>query len=463
MKRVLVLIPVLLLLMQCAFAQISTYPWTEDFESNSFETNGWTTSIISGSAEWGLGAGDSHGSALSSAHSGSVNAIISNSIRVGDTAMLLSPVFARPSNMDTLELSFFYANPQWSSDYDYLIVKLVNGVNETDLVSIEEYHDDWVEMNLQLLVSELPENFQIKFLGIPKYGYGFLLDDVKLMEKTGGSDPEVVIVDTYPWTEDFESFSFETNGWTTSIVAGSAFWAIGAGDAQGSALTLGHSGEYNAIISNHQASGDTAMLLSPVFARPDADGTMKISFYYANPAWDGDYDVLVVKYIDAYNSSTLLTIENNNEEWTLATIELPISSVAETFQIGFVGVPRYGHGFLIDDVVLDYYEGIVEVTPIDTYPWCEDFESGVLGANGFTASIVSGSVNWHIGTGAVSESYFTDANSGSYNAIINNSSHSSDTACLLSPVFARPDNIDTLELSFYFANLNWGDDVDCKV
>ena len=456
MKRVLVIIPLLLLLVQCAFAQISTYPWTEDFESNSFETNGWTTSVLTGSAEWGIGTGGTgYNNPLEAANGGNYNAIISNEQNSGDTAMLLSPVFARPNADGPIEISFYYANPKWSNDYDVLIVKYIDAENSSTLLIIEDYNDDWTLATIELPISSVAATFQIGFVGVPRYGYGFLLDDIEInVEGIIGGTP----INTYPWSDDFESFSFETNGWTTSILAGSAFWAVGAGDAQGSALTLGHSGDYNAIISNSRTSGDTAMLLSPVFARPNADGTIKISFYYANPAWEGDYDVLIVKYIDAYNSSTLLTIENNNEEWTLANLELPVSSLAATFQIGFVGVPRYGHGFLIDDVELDFDETIVEETPIDTYPWCEDFESGVLGANGFTANIVSGSVNWHIGTGAVSDSYFDEAHSGSYNAIVNNSSHSSDTACLLSPVFVRPNNIDTLELSFYFANPDWSGD-----
>lgn len=459
MKRVLVIIPMLLMLVQCTFAQITTYPWTEDFESESFETNGWTDSIISGSAGWGIGTGGSgNGNPLETAHGGNYNAIINNSRNSGDTALLLSPVFARPNADGPIEISFYYANPKWSNDFDALIVKYIDAENSSTLLTIDEYHDEWTLATIELPISSVAATFQIGFVGVPRYGYGFLLDDIEInVEGIIGGTP----INTYPWTEDFESFSLETNGWTTSILSGSAFWAVGAGDAQGSIFTSGHGGEYNAIISNHQASGDTAMLLSPVFARPDADGTIKISFYYANPAWEGDYDVLIVRYIDAYNSSTLLTIENNNEEWTLATIDLPVSSLAETFQIGFVGVPRYGHGFLIDDVELDFDESsIIVVNPIDTYPWCEDFESGVLGANGFTASIVSGSVNWHLGTGAVSDSYFDEAHSGSYNAIVNSSSHNSDTACLLSPVFVRPNNIDTLELSFFFANLSWGNDFD---
>ena len=193
MKKVLVIIPMLLLLVQCAFAQINTYPWSEDFESNSFETNGWTTSIVTGSAEWRLGTGSANGGGLAVAHSGSANALISNTARLGDTAVLLTPVFVRPSDIDTLELSFYYANPAWGGDHDHMIVKLVDDTNETVLAEIQEYHDGWLRMRIQFVVSDLPENFQIAFVGIPKYGYGFLLDDVFLKEYEA---PVLDVVDT---------------------------------------------------------------------------------------------------------------------------------------------------------------------------------------------------------------------------------------------------------------------------
>lgn len=182
MKRVLVIIPVLLLMVQCAFAQISTYPWSEGFESGSFETNGWTTSVVSGSAEWIIGTGGTNESSFTNAHDGSYNALIFNTERYGDTAMLLSPLFVRPTDIDTLELSFFYANPDWGGDHDQMKVCLVNGSDETELEYVADYHDSWSKKRILFVVSDLPENFQIAFVGIPKWGYGFLLDDICLKE-----------------------------------------------------------------------------------------------------------------------------------------------------------------------------------------------------------------------------------------------------------------------------------------
>ena len=458
MKRVLVLIPVLLLFVQCAFAQISTYPWTEDFESNSFATNGWTTSIISGSAEWIISTGSSGGS-LSEAYSGSYNARISNGAYSGDTAVLLSPVFARPSNVDTLDLSFFYANPLWSPDYDFLIVKLVNGTNETELVSIEESHENWVEMNLQLPAEDLPGNFQIKFVGIPKYGRGFLLDDIELNWVEHTETP--VVVDTYPWNDDFESGSFDTKGWTTSILSGNADWIIETGGyGNNCPLTSANSGTYNARITNSRNEGDTAVLLSPVFVRPSNMDTLELSFFYANSKWESDYDHLVVKLVNGSNERELVSIEDYHDSWEEKILKLHVSELPENFQIAFVGIPKWGYGFLIDDVELNWIEHIDIPILVDTYPWSEDFESASFETNGWTTSIVSGSVNWYIGTGSASGGPLSSAHSGWFNARVYNSSHGADTAMLLSPVFVRPADIDTLELEFFYANPEWGSDYD---
>ena len=459
MKRVLLILSALLMFVQFTFAQINTYPWTEDFESNSFATNGWTTSIVAGDAEWTISTGAAEGGSPSEAYSGSYNARINNRRRDGDTAVLLSPVFVRPSNVDTLDLSFFYANPQWSGDYDRLVVKLVNGTNETELVSIEEYHDSWVEMNLHLFAEDLPSNFQIKFVGIPKYGYGFLIDDVELNWIEHTEAP--VVVDAYPWRDDFESGSFETKGWTTSILSGNAEWIIGTGGYENNCpLTSAYSGAYNARITNDSQEGDTAVLLSPIFVRPSNMDTLKLSFFYANPQWSGDYDHLVVKLVNGTNETELFRIEESHDSWEEKNLQLLAEDLPSRFQIKFVGIPKYGYGFLLDDVELDWIEHIDAPIVVDTYPWNEDFESGSFETNGWNTSIVSGSVNWTIGTGAANGGSLSVAHGGSYNALISNGSYDADTAVLLSPVFVRPADIDTLELEFYYANPAWGSDYD---
>ena len=362
MKRVLVIMPVLLLLVQCVFAQINTYPWTEDFESNSFATNGWNTSIISGSAEWGLGTGDSH-STLASAHSGTTNAIISNSEYEGDTALLLSPVFARPNVGGTIKISFYYASPDWSGDFDELIVKYIDAENSSTLLTIAEITYEWTLATIDLPVSGLAETFQIGFVGVPKYGYGFLLDDVTL-----DFEESTFEVDTYPWCEDFEIASLALAGWTSSILSGSANWRLGAGTENSGSLTSAHSSSTNALISNTASHGDTAVLVSPVFVRPTGIDTLDLTFYYANPIWGSDYDNMIVKLIDGTDETELAVIGDYHDNWTRMKCPLVVSELPENFQIAFVGIPHWGYGFLIDDVCIQQYEApVLDVIDTETY------------------------------------------------------------------------------------------------
>lgn len=358
----------LLLLVQCAFAQISTYPWTEDFESNSFETNGWTTSIISGNADWGIGTGGTgNGNPLETAHGGNYNAIINNGRTSGDTTMLLSPVFARPNMDGTIEISFYYANPKWSNDYDVLIVKYIDAQKDSTLLIVEDYNDEWTSATVELPVSSLAATFQIGFVGVPRWGYGFLLDDINFDFE---ESPVVVVnpIDTYPWCEDFESGVLETNGFAASILSGSVNWHLGTGAVSGSSFFSAHSGSYNAIISNESHNADTAMLLTPVFERPNNIDTLELSFYFANLSWGNDFDRLIVKYRDETGDSLLLSITNSNSRWTRKKIQLPVADLAETFQIAFYGMPSYGYGFLLDDICMDEYVApVLDVIDTDTY------------------------------------------------------------------------------------------------
>ena len=172
-------------------------------------------------------------------------------------------------------------------------------------------------------------------------------------------------VNSYPWSEDFESGSFDTKGWTQTVISGSESWHLRNGAHPNSEITA-HSGSYNAYISNSSYNNDTTLLLSPVFSRPDFD-TLVVSFWYANPQWASDFDDLIVKYIDAENSREVLTINDSHNGWTRANIIFKSSELAETFQIGFYGIPHYGYGFIIDDVSLKEHHVVIDTEETDSY------------------------------------------------------------------------------------------------
>ena len=77
-----------------------------------------------------------------------------------------------------------------------------------------------------------------------------------------------------------------------------------------------------------------------------------LSFYYAQPAWDGTQDILKVYYKNVKDGEWLLIpgTEYNNEvrQWKKQTLSLP--DLSKTYQIMFEGTGNFGWGIVIDEV-----------------------------------------------------------------------------------------------------------------
>ncbi len=190
-KSLILILSVMLFISKLSFSQISEYPWSESFESALFETNGWTQQIISGSA-WEI---SSNGTQRLDAKEGANYAIISNTSYTRDTVALVSPVFNKPTDIDTLKLTFWYANPIWNTDLDYASVYYYSETDSTELATINTEHSDWTKMEILMKVDTLDDNFQIIFNGMPEYGYGFFLDDISL--KSPKIIPDTLETETY--------------------------------------------------------------------------------------------------------------------------------------------------------------------------------------------------------------------------------------------------------------------------
>jgi len=167
-----------------------------------------------------------------------------------------------------------------------------------------------------------------------------------------------IVIGSYPWTEDFESGAIGTSGMTQQIVSGSAEWQIASEDTT-------HEGNYLKISNLSSNLTDTTILYTPTFSRPDNASMMILSFDYVNRAWDDDFDMMSVVYEDEDGMSVLATYDTNNEEWQTVNIMLDIADLASEFRIGFIGVPNYGYGFLIDNIVMQKYP--VNIISTDSY------------------------------------------------------------------------------------------------
>lgn len=342
----------MMLIASVAFSQATTYPWTEDFESGSLETNGWTTEIVSGSENWHVGI-----SAHSPAHSGNSSVVISNESYGGDTAKLFSPMFTRPEDRDTFRLSFWYINPSWGGDVDIMELYILNGESSVKIYEVIDSHEEWTYAEVDFLVAALPQTFQFCFVGIPKYGYDLQIDDFTL----GGDaydpsedDNQEDEVTTYPWFDDFESGYFQTKGWTTQIVSGSVTWRMERESYSGA-----YSGQYSAVASNSSYDGDVTELISTTFVRPTDIDTIKLSFAYVNPAWGSDINDMYVYYADAENLNIRTEVYGTNgtpnDSWVNTYAIIPVENLPEKFKVVFKANLAYGYDLQLDDVAVSEY------------------------------------------------------------------------------------------------------------
>lgn len=308
---------------------VRNYPWTADFESGEFNTYGMTQEIISGTATWSI--------AINS-NSGNHYVVINNTNNeFPDTNILYTPTLVRPNDASRILLTFDYLNSIWDEDFDRMQVIITDGENVTMIAEYNENHEGTTHECLDIKTNTLPEEFKIGFVGIPAYGHGFLIDNISV------AVPEVK---SYPWAEDFESGAFHE--WMTQeIVSGDTAWLIVPS-------TDPHEGNYNAIIQNgSRLLSDSTILYLPDFVRPTDANRIVLSFDYVNQDWSGDFDRMQVIVNNNGNISVIAEYNEAHEEWTHEKLYIDVMSLSDRFKIGFVGIPAWGYGFSLDNIVVD--------------------------------------------------------------------------------------------------------------
>ena len=162
---------------------VSTFPYTEGFESGSPNLSCWTNIQEVGAADWTYAAGSSGGS-ISGAYSGSANArFVSLSPSGGGTPVtkLVSPPLDL-SNMTAPRVSFFYGQEQWYGDQNELKVYYRKSANDP-WVQLAHYTGDvgsWTQVVLNL--PSHTSTYQIAFEGINNWGRANVLDEVTIEE-----------------------------------------------------------------------------------------------------------------------------------------------------------------------------------------------------------------------------------------------------------------------------------------
>ncbi|MCQ2278564.1 MAG: fibronectin type III domain-containing protein, partial [Bacteroidales bacterium] len=136
-------------------------------------------------------------------------------------------------------------------------------------------------------------------------------------------------------------------GWTA---AGTMPWTVASGSSNGSDFTGAHSGS-GYVKASHNTSNTSGTLTSPTI---DLSGVTAayISFWYTNPDWSGDQNVLVVKYSTDGGTTwtTAGTYGTDVTNWTEVTIPIPATDLTSTFKIQLEGQDHYGYAICVDDL-----------------------------------------------------------------------------------------------------------------
>lgn len=157
-----------------ACAAITSFPFTEDFETDSSYISCWSNQYIEGSHNWIYATGST--STLTTAHSGDRNArFVSISGTNYPITKLISPLLNLTA-LSSPKLSLYYAQPNWSNDTNEL--KVYYRVNPTS-AWVEMAHYTETKLAWTEVILDLPNpsaTYQIAFEGINNYGRANVID-----------------------------------------------------------------------------------------------------------------------------------------------------------------------------------------------------------------------------------------------------------------------------------------------
>lgn len=158
-------------------AQISTFPWTETFEDSSPTRAAWTQIYEVNSMAWTFTGSASTGGYLgngSTAHEGSKFANYPADSHNFDKTKLISPVL-NLSGYSSPSVSFYYRNPYWNPDQNWL--RVFFRISATDpWVQVAEFHSNVINWTSSGPISFPNTAYQIAIECETDYGYSTTVD-----------------------------------------------------------------------------------------------------------------------------------------------------------------------------------------------------------------------------------------------------------------------------------------------
>lgn len=159
-------------------AQVSAFPWTETFEDDSPTRSQWTQIYEVNAMSWTYAATPSTGgwTGDSAPYEGSLMANYPATSHDFDKTKLVSPVLDLSQSANA-SVSFYYRNPYWNPDQNWL--RVFYRTSETaEWVELAEFHENITEWTSsgEISLPNLTNTYQIAVECETDYGYSTTVD-----------------------------------------------------------------------------------------------------------------------------------------------------------------------------------------------------------------------------------------------------------------------------------------------
>lgn len=169
-------------------AQVTTFPWVETFEDDSTTRPDWTQIYEVNNMSWTYAESPSTGGAGVMAYEGTKFANYPADSHNFDKTKLVSPVLDLTNQTD-VSVSFYFRNPFWSPDQNWL--RVFYRISPTSAwVEVQEFHTDvstWTSSGAILLPNPTA-TYQIAIECETDYGFSTTVDALTVTTTTLGVD-----------------------------------------------------------------------------------------------------------------------------------------------------------------------------------------------------------------------------------------------------------------------------------
>ena len=348
-----------------ARADISTFPWTEDFNSLTVDysiPDGWDNSegTTPESYRWSYTSTTNnagYGGCNGTSHDGSNCVRFNSNVNLEGYTNFLKTIPLNLPAAQNMELTFWYRNPK-GGDFSVYISTDGGTTHNTALVTRLTGATNWTKISPISLSAYAGQQVVIVFKGTSNFGDGdafIYLDDVSVKKV-------LTPVTTFPWTEDFNSLTENysipedwdnSEGTTTN---NSHKWCYTTTTSGNGACNGTSHDETNCVrFNSYYNSENNTNFLKTIPLRLPATPKMELTFWYKNPA-GGDFSVYISTDGGTTYETPLVTGLTGAANWT--EIEpIPLSAYAgQQVIIVFKGTSNYANGdayIYLDDVTVE--------------------------------------------------------------------------------------------------------------